>query len=309
MTAVARPAALARTPRRRPAARRGGPIARSALLLPAVVLLLVFIAGPIVTSFVSSFTDASLTGPAARHASFVGFANYGRLFSSPDLPGSLLLTFLFVLASAIVGQNVLGMVLAVLLRAGGRVVGAVVSTIAIAAWVLPEIVAGFASYAFYSQTGTLNAVLGAFGVAPVPWLFVAPMLCVIMANVWRGTSYTMLVYSAALQDVDPEITEAAEVDGASAWQSFFRITLPVIRSTIATNLMLITLQTLSVFTLIWVMTRGGPQNRSMTLPVLAYQEAFQFSQLGYGTAIATVLLVVGGVFAAIYIRLLRRSPA
>jgi multiple sugar transport system permease protein len=136
-------------------------------------------------------------------------------------------------------------------------------------------------------------------------LYAFPMFAVIMANVWRGTAFSMLIYSAALQDVPPEITEAAEVDGATGAKRFFYVTLPIIRSSISTNLMLITLQTLSVFTLIYVMTAGGPGNKSMTLPVLAYQEAFKFSELGYGTAIATVLLLVGGLFAIVYIRVLK----
>jgi multiple sugar transport system permease protein len=115
----------------------------------------------------------------------------------------------------------------------------------------------------------------------------------------------MLVYSAAVSEVPEEITESAEVDGATGWQRLIYITLPVIRRSISTNLMLTTLQTLSVFTLIFVMTGGGPGTNSSTLPILAYQEAFKFSQLGFGTAIATILLVVGAVFSIIYIRALK----
>lgn len=299
----------AATPPAPPRKRRSRGVARAVPLLPAMILLAIFMLGPILTSLGNSLTDAALTGPAAVSPQFVGLANYGHLLSSPDLPGSIVLTFVFVFASAIVGQNLVGMLLAVLLRSGGRVVGAIVSTIMIGAWVLPEIVAGFAAYAFFSQTGTLNRFLALFGIAPTSWLFVLPMLCVILANIWRGTSYSMLVYSAALQEVPPELTEAAEMDGANAWQRFFRVTIPLVTNTILTNLMLITLQTLSVFTLIWVMTRGGPQNKSMTLPLLAYQDAFQFSQIGYGTAIATILLLIGGVFAVVYIRLLNRARA
>jgi multiple sugar transport system permease protein len=115
----------------------------------------------------------------------------------------------------------------------------------------------------------------------------------------------MLVYRAALSEVPTEIDEAAQIDGASGWQRFFRITLPMIRRSISTNLMLTTLQTLAVFTLIWVMTGGGPGTSSSTLPVLAYQEAFKFSQIGYGTAIATVTILVGAVFSLVYIKVLK----
>jgi multiple sugar transport system permease protein len=131
------------------------------------------------------------------------------------------------------------------------------------------------------------------------------MLCVILANIWRGTAFSMLVYSAALNDVPPEITEAAEVDGARGWQRFTLVTVPMIRRSISTNLMLTTLQTLSVFALIFVMTGGGPGTDSTTLPLLAYQEAFRFGELGFGTAIATILLLVGAVFGVLYIRALK----
>ena len=95
------------------------------------------------------------------------------------------------------------------------------------------------------------------------------------------------------------------MDGARGWQRLTFITLPLIRGSITTNLMLITLQTLAVFTLIWVMTAGGPANASTTLPVLAYQEAFKFGDIGYGTAVASVLILLGMIFGAIYVRLLR----
>jgi multiple sugar transport system permease protein len=131
------------------------------------------------------------------------------------------------------------------------------------------------------------------------------MIAVILANIWRGTAFSMLVYSAALQDMPLDVTEAAEVDGARGWQRLVFITVPMIRRSISTNLMLTTLQTLSVFTLIFVMTGGGPGTNSSTLPVLAYQEAFKFGELGFGTAIATIMLLVGAVFSIIYIRALK----
>ncbi|WP_108248779.1 carbohydrate ABC transporter permease [Planctomonas deserti] len=278
---------------------------RALPLLPAVVLLGVFLLGPVIWSFYGSLTDASLTGSAAQGASFVGFDNYLELFSDPDFPKSVLLTLVFLVASAIVGQNVLGLALALLMRSAHRVVRALVGTFVVTAWVLPEIVASFAAYAFFNDTGTLNSMLGLVGIDGPNWLFNLPMVSVILANIWRGTAFSMLVYSAALHDVPQEITESAEVDGARGWQRLVFITLPMIRRSITTNLMLTTLQTLSVFTLIFVMTGGGPGTESSTLPILAYQEAFQFSQLGFGTAIATILLVVGALFSFVYIRALR----
>jgi multiple sugar transport system permease protein len=270
-----------------------------------MVLLTIFLLGPVISSFYGSLTNASLSGAAAQNSSFVGFDNYAALFADPDFPKSVMLTLVFLVASAIVGQNILGLVLAILMRSSNRLVRSLVGTFVVTAWVLPEIVAAFAAYAFFNDTGTLNNLLTAVGIDGPNWLYSLPLLSVILANIWRGTAFSMLVYAAALQDVPTEITESAEVDGARGWQRLLFITIPMIRRSISTNLMLTTLQTLSVFTLIFVMTGGGPGTDSSTLPVLAYQEAFQFGQLGFGTAIATVMLVVGALFSIAYIRALK----
>lgn len=305
MSAVAPTDRTAAGRRPRPRRRPWRTAARLLPLLPAVVLLAVFLAGPVLWSFYGSLTDQALTGYRAADPEFIGLDNYVALLGSDEFWQAVGLTVVFVGASAVIGQNVLGMAIALLLRAGNRVLRAVVSTLVVVAWVLPEIVAAFALYAFFASDGTLNAVLGWFGLAGPTWLITFPMLAVILANIWRGTAFSMLVYDAALAEVPPEIVEAAAIDGATGPQRFFRITVPVIRRSISTNLMLTTLQTLAVFTLIWVMTGGGPGTDSSTLPVLAFQEAFKFAQVGYGTAIATVTLLVGAVFSIVYIRVLK----
>ncbi|MEE9096214.1 carbohydrate ABC transporter permease [Pseudarthrobacter phenanthrenivorans] len=289
------------------ATHRGRQVVRYLPVLPAAVLLLVFLAGPVLWAFHASMTNVGLTGRHARNPEWVGLENYQRLVQDPVFPLSLGLTVLFVAGSAVLGQNVLGLALAVLMRRARPAVSATVGTAVVAAWVLPEIVAAFAAYAFFSRDGTLNQLLGRLGQPETDWLYTVPMAAVVLANVWRGTAFSMLVYRAALNGVPAELTEAAQMDGAGAWQRLAYITLPVIRGSIATNLMLVTLQTLAVFTLIWVMTAGGPANGSTTLPVLAYQEAFKFGDIGYGTAVATVLIVIGGVFGAAYLRLLREQ--
>ncbi len=290
----------------RPRRDRFRALVRLVPLTPAVALMAVFLLGPILYSFYGSLTNAATTGVRAASPEFVGLDNYLELFGSGEFWRSVWLTILFVGASAVIGQNVFGMLLAVLLRASPRPLRSGVSALVVTAWVLPEIVAAFALYALFSTTGTLNIVLGWVGLPEdTTWLITFPMLSVILANVWRGTAFSMLVYNAALAEVPPEVNEAAALDGASVPQRFFRITLPMIRRSISTNLMLTTLQTLGVFTLIWVMTGGGPGTASSTLPVLAYQEAFKFSQVGYGTAIATVTLLVGAVFAFVYIKALK----
>ncbi|WP_437113144.1 carbohydrate ABC transporter permease [Streptomyces syringium] len=285
----------------------GGPrrAARWLPLAPATVLLLLFLAGPIAYCVYLAFTDTQLTGQAS--ASFVGLANFRRAFGDDGFRNAVVLTLLFTVLSSIVGQNSLGFALAALMRRASKPVRSLTGSIVIAAWVLPEIVAGFLLYTFFNRRGTLNAVLEWLHLPAQNWLFTLPILAVSFANVWRGTAFSMLVYSAALAEIPRDVTEAAEVDGASGLRRFWHITLPMIRRSIGTNLMLNTLQTLSVFGLIWAMTRGGPGNRSQTLPVFMYDQAFLKSLIGYGTAVALLLLLVGAVFSVVYLRMMREE--
>jgi multiple sugar transport system permease protein len=272
-------------------------------LLPATVLLVVFLAGPIGYCIYYAFTNMQLTG--ASSTSFIGFDNFTRAFKDPQFINSVKLTLVFVVGSAVIGQNTLGLALAVLMEKASKPVRSLTSGVVIAAWVLPEVVAGYLMYAFFFQQGSLNAILRHLHLPQQNWLYTLPILAACIANVWRGTAFSMMVFSAALNDVPRELVEAAEVDGAGPWQRLWRVTLPVIRRSIMTNLMLITLQTLSVFGLIFTMTHGGPGNKSETLPIFMYQQAFSNSLIGYGTAIALVLLVVGALFSFVYIRMLK----
>lgn len=271
--------------------------------VPAVILLAVFLAGPIAYCVYYAFTDMQLTG--ASGTSFVGVDNFTRALKDTDFLNAVWLTLVFVVGSAVVGQNTLGLALAVLAQKATKPVRALINGVVIAAWVLPEVVAGYLMYAFFYNQGSLNSLLDALHLPDQNWLYTMPILAVCLANVWRGTAFSLMVFTAAINDVPQELVEAAEMDGAGPWQRLWRVVLPVIRPSILTNLMLITLQTLSVFGLIYTMTRGGPGNKSETLPIFMYQQAFQNSLIGYGTAIALVLLVVGALFSVVYIRLLK----
>ncbi|MEV4335989.1 sugar ABC transporter permease [Streptomyces sp. NPDC049590] len=283
--------------------RRGHRVVRALPLGPALVLLLLFLAGPILYCVWIAFTDLQLTGQA--HSSFTGLANFRRAFRDDAFLNAVWLTLVFTVLSSLVGQNTLGLALAALMKRASKPVRTLTGGVVITAWVLPEVVAGFLLYAFFRREGTLNAVLDQLHLPRQNWLFTLPILAVSFANVWRGTAFSMLVYSAALDEIPAEITEAAEVDGAGGWRRLWHITLPMIRRSIGTNLMLNTLQTLSVFGLIWVMTRGGPGGHSQTLPLFMYEQAFQNSMIGYGTAVALLLLLVGSLFSVVYLRLLR----
>jgi multiple sugar transport system permease protein len=287
------------------AVRRGRLLRWLVPMSPAVLLLLLFFTGPILWCLWAAFTDIALTGTGASSPRLVGTENFSRLLSDPAFRQSVLITVWFVVGSAVIGQNCLGLLLALLLRGRSGLVRGAVGVVVVGAWVVPEIVAGFVWYAFLSDEGTLNVLLGRLGLEGTSWLYNLPVLSVIVANVWRGTAFSVLVYSAALSEVPTDLVDAAAVDGAGPLARLRYVVLPLIKRSVLTNLMLITLQTLAVFTLVFVMTGGGPGTRSQTMPIYMYQEAFKFFQLGYGTAVALVLLLLGALFSLVYVRALR----
>jgi multiple sugar transport system permease protein len=313
VTTTVAPTAAAPAPSGKKPGRSGKPraakLVRMLPLSPAIGLMLVFLAGPIIYCVYAAFTNMALTGTGAANVKFVGLDNFRKAFSSGAFTNAIWLTLVFTLISAIIGQNTLGLGLALLMRKSTKVVRNFVGTAVIGAWVLPEVVAAYLLSAFFNDEGTLNVMLHAVGLPGQDWLYAAPIIAVSLANIWRGTAFSMLVYSAALSEVPKEIEESAEMDGASGMRRLLYVTLPMISRAIMTNLMLITLQTLSVFGLIFAMTRGGPGTKSQTLPLYMYEQAFSFSQIGYGTAIALVMLAIGAVFSLIYLRGLNSEAA
>ncbi|AKU17524.1 carbohydrate ABC transporter permease [Luteipulveratus mongoliensis] len=294
----------AEPPDRRPHRRTA---ARGIPLLPAVLVLGAFLAGPVLYSIYLAFTNRALRGEGASETSFVGLDNFRTAFDTSEFWNAVGLTLVFTVVSGIIGQNVLGMALALLLRRSATWVGVLTGTIVVGAWIVPEVVAGYLWYTFLSDGGSLNGILGFLHLPNQDWLIASPIIAVSFANIWRGTAFAMLTYSAALSQVSPELDESAQIDGAGPVRRFWSITLPLLRRSIMTCLMLTTLQTLSVFGLIYVMTGGGPGIQSQTLPLYMYEQAFSYGQLGYGTAVALMLLLVGGLAALAYLRVLPKE--
>ncbi|MFD2611190.1 carbohydrate ABC transporter permease [Paenibacillus gansuensis] len=277
----------------------------SFFLLPASALMIFFFFVPVAMTFFYAFTNKTLNGLHAKQYDFVGFDNFVFLFSDDNFRAILLNTLVFLFFSAIVGQQVLGFITAYLMDEKPKFIRSAVGIILIAAWVVPETICAFIWFAFFSDEGTLNRIMDFVGIKPIAWLITFPMISVIVANIWRGTAFSMMVFQAALGDVPKDIKEAAKMDGASGFQMLIRVTLPVIKNAILMNMVLITLATLGVFTLIFAMTGGGPGIQTETLPLYMYHQAFVGYQIGYGTAIALILLSVGIVASLLYIRILR----
>lgn len=256
-------------------------------------------------TFIFSFTNMSLTGVNAQNIEFVGFQNFVEMFKDPSFKSSFIATLVFLVFSGIIGQQILGFLMAILMKGKNKHLRRFVGGTIMAGWVTPEIIVAITFVSFLHDGGTLNQILESIGIAPVSWLFTFPMVSVIIANIWQGSALSMLMFQSALDNIPDSAYEAAKIDGANGWQRLWRITIPMIKNTIFTNLVVITLGTLGVFTLIYTMTGGGPAGATSTLPVFMYEQAFMNYQLGYGTAISLVILLIGIVLSLAYIKILK----
>ncbi|GAA2471203.1 sugar ABC transporter permease [Terrabacter carboxydivorans] len=272
------------------------------LVTPALILVTAFLVVPAVWTVYLGMTDYRLTGIQAANPQFVGLDNYRAALVDPDFRNSLWLTLLFVLGSAIIGQTVAGFALAWTLRAVPRLVRGGVEALVLLAWILPSSIVAFLWVAYLSgDGGTLNALLHTSG---TDWLLEHPMASIIVFNTWRGTAFSMLLFSAALGAVPPSQLESARLAGAGTFAQLRDVVLPHIRGHVLTNTLLISLWTFNDFSP-YLLTAGGPNHASETLPVFIYNKALYGGQLGYGSAISFIMLVINLVIALFYVRLLR----
>ncbi|HYU04960.1 MAG TPA: sugar ABC transporter permease [Jatrophihabitantaceae bacterium] len=277
----------------------------SAFAAPTLVLVGAFLVFPALWTLYLGLLDYSLGGKTAQQPEFVGLRNYSDALHDPLFTNALFLTLLYVGFSAVIGQNVLGFMLAWYFRRARTWVRATLNVLVLLAWILPGSVVAFLWQALLDRrNGTLNALLHTSGTA---WAIDHPMAVIIVFNIWRGTAFSMLLYSAALSTVPASHLEVARMAGARPWQQLRDIVLPTIRRYVLTNTLLITLWTFNDFTP-YLLTGGGPDNESQTLPVFIYKTALLGQQrLGYGSAFSLLLLLANLVIAVLYIRFLRES--
>ncbi|MBP2324043.1 multiple sugar transport system permease protein [Kibdelosporangium banguiense] len=295
-----------------PAKRRAGHASDSAglgrmralgFVAPALVLIAIFLVFPALWSIYIGLTDYTLTGPSSVNPRMVGTGNITGALADPLFGNSLWLTLLFVLFSAVLGQNILGFALAWTLRGAKRWLRRLVEGLVLLAWILPSTVVAYLWIAVLDRDGgTLNALLNTPGIA---WLVEYPMASLIVFNMWRGTAFSMLLYSSALAVVPPSQLETARMVGAGTLSTLRDVVFPHIRGHVLTNTLLISLWTANDFTP-FLLTAGGPNHASETLPVFIYQQALGSGLLGYASAISFLLLLVNLIVALVYLRLLRR---
>ncbi len=273
------------------------------LLTPALGLLLVLFLVPMGFAAYLGLTNLTLLGPTSVHWGFTGMENLSRLRQDTEFWSSLWTTGFFI-GGSILGVVVLGYVLASLVRHATTWLRIVVGGIVVVAWMMPAVSAGMTWYASTTGNGTFATLLGT---PNSNFLDAQPLLVVTLANIWSMTGFCMLVMGAALRNIHSEAIEAAMVENASTWQRFRLIVFPLMRGTIIAVVLLTALLSLANFSLIYIMTQGGPGTATNILPLYSYQQAFSFNNLAYGALIGNVMVIIATVFGVLYVRIASRS--
>lgn len=273
-----------------------------ALLAPAAALLIVLFLYPVIYSFYLGFTNLSLTGPHAFNYGFTGLANVQKLLHDTVFHQSLYLTGIFVAASGVLGATGVGLLLAIAMQRAMAVTRVLIGAIVLICFMLPPATAALLWYTASVGGGTLTRMLGT---PQSDFLHSVPMVLVSAANAWNITGLAMILFAAALRNISSEITESAKLENASAAQRFMRITLPLLRPTIVTTVLLMTLLSLANFTIVYIMTAGGPGSSTMILPVYSYLQAFQYNQLAYGALVGNMMVLLATGFSVLYVRFSR----
>jgi len=277
----------------------------SALLLPNLALLAVFTYRPLVDNIRLSFTDWNISAPVARA---VGFSNYTEWFGREDTRLIARNTLLFTVTTVVVSMG-LGLALAILLdqKLRGR---NVVRSIVFAPFVVSGAAIGVAFQFVFDPSFGLIRDLGARLGAQLPDFYQQSgwaLFMVTVTYIWKNLGYTFVIYLAALQARRADLDEAAEIDGASSWTRFTKILLPQLRPTTFFLSITVLLNSVQVFDIINVMTRGGPVGTgTTTLVYQVYQETFVNNRAGYGATVATIMFVVLLTITVLQVRVMDR---
>ncbi|KQV75779.1 ABC transporter permease [Aeromicrobium sp. Root344] len=279
-----------------------------AYLVPVVVYLIAFYAYPLYRNLELSLRDYTVRSFVSGDAPFIGLDNFREVFADPTFGPAVIHTAIFTIVS-IAFQYGIGLALAVFFNNNFRL-SSTLRALFLVPWLLPMIVSASTwSWMLNSDSGVVNTALNAFGLPDINWL-TSPtwsLVAVIIANVWIGIPFNLVILYSGLQNIPDNLFEAASLDGASGWQTFRHVTLPLLKPVSAITLLLGFVYTLKVFDIIWIMTRGGPGTSSTTLSTWSYQLGFGslLPHFGPGAAVGNLLIVVALAFGLLYIRFQR----
>jgi multiple sugar transport system permease protein len=281
-----------------------------AFLAPVTLYLVLFYAYPLYRNIDLSLRNYTVRSFVQGDAPFTGLDNYRAVLDNPTFAPALLNTVVFT-AVCLVFQYAIGLALAVFFHQHFPL-SATLRALFLVPWLLPLIVSASTwSWMLNSDSGIVNAALHAVGVDPVHWL-TSPtwsLTSVIIANIWIGVPFNLVVLYSGLQSIPTSLYEAAALDGANAWQRFWRITFPLLRPVSAITLLLGLVYTLKVFDIIWIMTKGGPADSSTTFATWSYQLGFGnlLPAFGPGAAVGNLLVIAALAFGLVYMRVQRKQ--
>ncbi|MFF4211297.1 carbohydrate ABC transporter permease [Streptomyces sp. NPDC001796] len=292
--------------------RRRSRLTALAFLAPLVVYLAAFYLYPLYRNLDLSLRNYTVRSFVAGDAPFSGLDNFRTVLGDPTFGPAMRHTMIFTFVS-IAFQYAAGLALAVFFNRHFRLAGTLRALFLIP-WLLPLIVSASTwSWMFNSESGVINYALHLVGASPVDWLNSPDwaLTSVVIANIWIGIPFNLVILYSGLQNIPAELYEAASLDGAGAWQQFRRVTFPLLRPVSAITLLLGLVYTLKVFDLIWIMTKGGPGDASSTLATWSYQLGFGtlLPEFGPGAAVGNILILIALVFGLLYIRVQRRQEA
>lgn len=272
------------------------------LVVPGLAVFAAIILYPFVDAILMSFTDRSLLSP---EYTAVGLENYIKVFKDPYFGKTLMTTLLFVLGSTLLPFT-LGLLWAIVLNQKFR--GAeFLRGVTLVNWIIPGTAIGFLwSWIFNGQYGILNSILEALGILEtgIPWLGQTgtALLCVIIARTWQMLPWYMAFLLGGLQSVSLEQVEAAHIDGANNWKTFWKIILPGMKQTAVLVFILGLIGNLQHFDLPWTMAQGGPARATTTLSIEVYTSAFKNWNMGKAATVGTIWAVLLAGFSFIYLR-------
>lgn len=270
------------------------------LLAPALVVMAVMLYYPMLGTVYESFHETSFLNPDPK---FVGFALYQRVLADGTFYTVLLNSIVWTLGVVLL-QNILGFLTALLLNQNLPMQGAL-RAIVLLPFILPGVVAAILWRFMYDpQLGLVNSLLLQAGLIDhsIAWLADShtAMASVIVAAVWKGFPFSMLIYLAALQNVDQSQIEAATLDGAGPVRRLFDVTLPAIRDVVVVNIVLTLILTFNYFDVIWVLTKGGPQSATHIFPTKIFETGFGQFRFGEAATYGVFSILVLAVLVALY---------
>ncbi len=271
-----------------------------------LIFYTIWVIGPTIYTFYLSLTEwDGLTDP-----NFIGITNYLDLFNDSVFYTSLVNNFIWLFIFLLI-PVVLGLFLAILLSKKIRWAKGFKAAIYSPMILAPVVIGLIWSWIYHPKAGLLNNTLTYVGLDFLTrgWLSnpETALYAVIGAAVWRHTGYVMLLFLAGLTSIPPTLIEAARIDGATAWQRFRYIILPLLKPATVIVLVITMIQSLRAFDFVNIMTRGGPFNSTNVLANYMYTEAFRNYEMGYGAAIAVILFIIMFVFIFFYLRRIREE--